>query len=118
MKRLFVVMPFGTREADDKHNVDVINFDYVYRQIIRVAGATAGYEVIRIDEVVEAGAITHQYLKEILEADVVLGDISLPNANVYYELGIRQAISTGSTILIAYEGSSIPFDLANQRVFF
>lgn len=118
MKRLFVVMPFGPKKADDKHNTDVIDFDYVYKQLIRLAGESAGFEVIRIDEVIETGQITHQYLKEILEADVVLGDISLPNANVYYELGVRQAISTGSTILIALEGSSIPFDLANQRVFF
>lgn len=118
MKRLFVVMPFGKKVADDKHPIDSINFDYVYTQLIRVAGISAGFEVIRIDEVVETGTITHQYLKEILEADVVLGDISLPNANVYYELGVRQAISTGSTILIALEGSTIPFDLASQRVFF
>lgn len=118
MKRLFVVMPFGKKAADGKRPLDVIDFDYVYTQLIRIAGISAGFEVIRIDEIVETGTITHQYLKEILEADVVLGEISLPNANVYYELGVRQAISTGSTILLALEGSTIPFDLAGQRVFF
>jgi hypothetical protein len=42
MKRLFVVMPFGTKVADDKHPVDSIDFDYVYTQLIRVAGISPG----------------------------------------------------------------------------
>jgi 3',5'-cyclic AMP phosphodiesterase CpdA/tetratricopeptide (TPR) repeat protein len=118
MKRLFVIMPFGLRRADERHDVDSIDFDFVYNDLIRPAAKAAEFEPVRIDELVEPGQITHQYLREILEADLVLAEISLPNANVYYELGIRQAISTGGTILIALEKSAIPFDLANQRVFF
>ncbi|MEP7299450.1 MAG: metallophosphoesterase, partial [Burkholderiales bacterium] len=35
---------------------------------------------------------------------------------VFYELGIRHAISTGLTVLIAAHGTPIPFDIAHQRV--
>jgi len=111
-------MPFGVRKPDRLHDAESIDFDFVYNNLIRPAAKAARFKAVRIDELVEPGSITNQYLKELLEADLVLADISVPNANVYYELGVRQAISTGSTILIALEGSQIPFDLATQRVFF
>jgi tetratricopeptide (TPR) repeat protein len=124
MNRLFVIMPFGikktkrSRPGTISRGAKYLDFDLVYNELIRRSANAAGFEAVRIDELVEPGQITHQYLKELLEADVVLADISLPNANVFYELGIRQAISTGSSILIALDGSEIPFDLSSQRVFF
>ena len=118
MPRLFVIMPFGKRSADASHTAIDIDFDYIYSNLIRPAGEIAGWTVLRIDEVTRSGIITNQYLKELLESDLVIADISLPNSNVFYELGIRQSISTGGTILVALEGSTIPFDMSAQRVFF
>jgi tetratricopeptide (TPR) repeat protein/calcineurin-like phosphoesterase family protein len=118
MRKLFVVMPFGQKPADHGHAVSLIDFDAVYRDLIRPAALAAELEVLRIDEVLTPGGIDHQYLREIFAADLMLADVSVPNANVYYELGIRQAISTGATVLIALEGSSLPFDIQNQRVLF
>lgn len=117
MPKLFVIMPFGKRPATPDHGSGTIDFDYVYQKLIKPAGESAGWDVFRIDETTESGIITHQYLKEILESDLVLADISIPNENVYYELGIRQAISNGGTLLIALHGSRIPFDISSQRVF-
>lgn len=117
MPRLFVIMPFGVKSV--VHGAgESINFDDVYRRIIRAAGESSGWVVVRIDELTEVGPITDQYLREIFAADLVLADISAPNANVFYELGIRQAISPGGTILIAHKGTIIPFDLSSQRVLF
>ncbi|HVG33164.1 MAG TPA: metallophosphoesterase [Pyrinomonadaceae bacterium] len=118
MPKLFVIMPFGIRPAMPDHSIETIDFDHIYQNLIRLAGEAAGWDVFRIDETNESGIITHQYLTEILEADVVLADISIPNENVFYELGIRQAISNGGTLLIAVEGSRIPFDISSQRVFY
>lgn len=126
MNRLFVIMPFGVKKTEGLRSGWLskflyrksIDFDLVYNKLIRPSAKAAGFKAVRIDELAQPGQITDQYLKELLEADVVLADISLPNANVYYELGIRQAISTGSSILIAMEGTTIPFDLSTQRVFF
>jgi hypothetical protein len=118
MPKLFVIMPFGVGSANAEHRVNEINFDEVYSQIIRPAGVAFGWSVLRIDEVLQSGIIQEQYLKELFSADLVIADISLQNANVFYELGIRQSISTGGTILIAAEGTVLPFDLANQRVIF
>jgi len=118
MPKLFVIMPFGVRPAAADHLVPEINFDEVYIQAIRPVGLASGWAVLRIDELLTGGNIQDQYLKELFSADLLVADISLPNGNVFYELGIRQSISTGGTILIAVEGTKLPFDLTTQRVLF
>ena len=112
MPNLFVIMPFGIKPVD----AEAIDFDEIYRTMIRPAAKDAGWEVLRIDEVVAVGVITEQYLKEILTADLVLAEISSPNANVFYELGIRHAISPRGTLLVARKNTAIPFDLSGHRV--
>lgn len=114
-KVLFVIMPFGVRALADGRPHD---FDQFYNDILKPVGQAEGYQVVRVDELVEAGTITNQALRNLYSADIVLADVSAPNSNVYYELGVRQAISSGSTILVAVEGTVLPFDIATQRVFF
>ena len=97
---LFVVMPFGVRRAAREHSVDRLNFDDFYT-VIRDIAKSEGWQPTRIDELSEIGNITNQYLRLLYNADLVLADISIPNANVYYEIGVRQAISTGGTLLVA-----------------
>jgi 3',5'-cyclic AMP phosphodiesterase CpdA len=113
-KRLFVVMPFG------KVNIGGVerDFDHVYQTLISGAGERAGWSVLRIDEVRGTGSIPNQYLRELLQADLVLADISAPNANVFYEIGIRHAISPTGVLLIAARGTVPPFDLQHQRILF
>ena len=110
-------MPFGTTTAPELPD-GKLDFDGSYQQLIRPAGETAGYEVLRIDELAEPGLLTEQYLQYIVSADLVVADISVPNQNVFYELGVRQAVSPGGTILISYAGRALPFDLSHQRVIF
>jgi tetratricopeptide (TPR) repeat protein/3',5'-cyclic AMP phosphodiesterase CpdA len=114
--RIFVVMPFGVKPSTP--NGEEHDFDDFYNQILRPVARAEGWEVLRIDELVEPGAINHQAIRELYAADLVVADLSLPNGNVYYELGVRQAISPGGTLLIALEGASLPFDLVTQRVLF
>ncbi|MDU0457632.1 MAG: TIR domain-containing protein [Geobacteraceae bacterium] len=115
-KSLFVVMPFGVKPLPDGKSE--LNFDHIYQNIIRPAGAQAGWKVTRIDDIVHPGPISDDYLREIFFSDLVLADISVPNANVYYELGIRHAISSGGTLLLAIKGTPLPFDLSHLRVLF
>ncbi|MGB8191922.1 MAG: hypothetical protein WCF67_08390, partial [Chitinophagaceae bacterium] len=116
MPKLFVIMPFGNKTLTETS--DNIDFDVVYNELIQKAGIEVGWTVVRIDEMTVPGYISDQYLREIMVADLVLADISIPNPNVFYELGIRHAISSGGTILIARTGSSIPFDLSSHRIIF
>jgi hypothetical protein len=115
MPKLFVIMPFGLK----RHEGLEFDFDVVYRTVIRPTAEGVGWKILRIDEVSTPGAINDQYLRELLNADLVLADISIPNANVYYELGVRHSISSSGTLLISSgTPQDVPFDLRGQRVIF
>jgi tetratricopeptide (TPR) repeat protein len=116
-RELFVIMPFGTR-AHPRTSPEALDFDAVYREVIRPAADAANWNATRIDETPFVGEISHHFIERLLRADLVLADVSVPNGNVYYELGIRHGISSGGTILIALEGSELPFDIRNQRTIF
>lgn len=118
MLEILVIMPFGQRTYLDGGKARDTDFDRVYEQIIRPAIDASGSQALRIDELVAPGNVSSQFLGKIVSADLVIADLSMQNGNVYYELGIRQSLSNRPTILIAAEGTELPFDLRNQRVLF
>ncbi len=119
MKKLFVAMPYGRRRApldSDKQSVVVeVDFDAVWEEILLPA-VPAGFETKRADELRQSGLIDRLYNEWLFESDVVLADLTFGNPNVYYELGIRQALSKKGTVLVACKGTSLPFDVRNQYV--
>jgi 3',5'-cyclic AMP phosphodiesterase CpdA/tetratricopeptide (TPR) repeat protein len=117
-REVFVVMPFGEKHFLGPTGTLQMDFDRVYRELIKPAAESIGFTVSRIDDLSVPGVITEQYLRRLFEAAVVIADVSMPNGNVFYELGIRHAISTGLTVMIALEGTVLPFDIAHQRVLF
>src|ERR1044071_3370250 len=102
-KRLFVAMPYGERESclDDRStNKKVkINFNAVWEGILSPA-VPEDFIAKRADELQESGIIDQLYIEWLLEAEVVLADLTFGNPNVYYELGIRQALSKRGTVLV------------------
>ena len=105
--RAFIVRPFGTQEG--------IDFDLVERALIcpvldalDVRGRTTG-------EILRAGNIRADMFERLALADIVIADISIHNANVYYELGIRHSLRPRTTILIRSRASEVPFDLKTDR---
>jgi len=54
---------------------------------------------------------------ELVTADFVLADISILNANVFYELGIRHTIGPRGVICLHAGWADRPFDVAPQRTF-
>jgi tetratricopeptide (TPR) repeat protein len=118
-KRLFVAMPYGEREAclDDREasNRVKINFNAVWKGILFPA-IPQDFIAHPANELQESGIIDQLYIEWLLEADVVLADLTFGNPNVYYELGIRQALSKRGTVLVAQLGTALPFDVASQSV--
>ncbi|WP_253240918.1 metallophosphoesterase [Paractinoplanes aksuensis] len=108
-----MIMPFGVRPLIDGTDHD---FDAFYSQVLRPVALNADFDVLRVDEIDQVGTITNQAFKQLYAADIVVADVSAPNSNVYYELGVRQALSSGATILVAERGADLPFDIASQRV--
>lgn len=121
MTRLFVAMPYGTRSGPldygrPEQTVE-IDFDGVWREILSRA-VPPGFEVKRAIDLRQAGPIDRLYIKWLLEADVVLADLTFFNPNVYYEFGIRHALAKKGTVLVACEGTKLTFDFQTQSVYY
>jgi len=118
-KKLFVAMPYGTRKAPldyERPEATVeIDFDGVWEGILQPS-VPKGFDTKRADELRQPGLIDRLYNEWLFDADIVLADLTFGNPNVYYELGIRQALSKKGTVLVACKGTKLPFDVRNQYV--
>ncbi len=108
----FVVMPFGTKQASDGRWLD---FNSIYYDLIKPALEEAGFEPFRADEETVSGDILTDMFQELLLADLVIADLSIDNANVFYELGIRHALRKRGVIHIQSGRAYLPFDIFNVR---
>ena len=110
----FVIMGYG--EKPDYPRNRFLNLDKTYNAIIKPAVKNAGYECIRSDEIQHSGLIDYPMYKNLLEAKLVIADISTLNANALYELGIRYGVRAFSTIIMAQEDEQIPFDISHINI--
>ncbi|HMI80686.1 MAG TPA: hypothetical protein VK480_02745 [Solirubrobacterales bacterium] len=81
------------------------------------AEAAAGLKTVRADEVGESGQITAQAVQHCLKAKAAVADLTGGNPNVYYELSVRHGAQL-PVVLIAQEGTKLPFDISQSRVIF
>jgi hypothetical protein len=105
--RAFIVRPFGTRNG--------IAFDRVESDLIAPVLDELGIAGRTTQEIARAGNIRTDMFRGLLVADLVIADISIHNANVYYELGIRHALRDCITVLIRARVDEVPFDLRTDR---
>ncbi|GAB3946174.1 hypothetical protein GCM10028805_16240 [Spirosoma harenae] len=111
LKTCFVVMPI----ADPLSlGYDGGHFQRVYDYIIKPACLNAGFEPKRADDSKSAHLIMVDILQRILNADMVVCDLSARNPNVMYELGLRQAFDKPVT-LIRDDVTTEPFDIQGIR---
>ncbi|MGX5076626.1 hypothetical protein [Enterobacter mori] len=108
-KTCFVIMPIA-----DHIDYEPGHFDRVYNHLIKPACIEAGYEPIRADDSKASNMIMLDVLRSIIDCDMAICDLSSRNANVFYELGLRQAFDK-KTILIRDGRHDVPFDLLGFR---
>lgn len=108
----FVIMPFGKKKGGDGSLYD---FNAIYTQLIKPALEMAGFEAFRADEETTSGDILTDMFQELLLADLCIADMSIDNANVFYELGIRHAFRKRGIVHIQAGRAYMPFDVFNVR---
>ena len=116
-RKAFIVRPFGTKSG--------INFEDVQRQLIEPALKACEIEGGTTEPFLEAGNIRADMFQQLLVADIVVADISIHNANVFYELGVRHALQPQKTFMIRAKSKKdpkdrgpeddVPFDLKTDR---
>src|SRR5262249_29678042 len=91
-----------------------VDFDRLWQAAIRPAIEALGYSPVRADE--DLGALIIQEMIERLAiSDLVIADVSIPNGNVYYEVGIRHAAKQQGCVMIAADWSTTLFDINQMR---
>lgn len=99
-RRAFVVMPFAQEFTD----VYILGIRDVAEQLNMVAE--------RADSIEHSQSIPEIIRTKIRECDVVIADTTLPNPNVFYEVGLAHGMMK-ETILICRDARTIPFDLGS-----
>ncbi|TDH28005.1 hypothetical protein EXU57_05955 [Segetibacter sp. 3557_3] len=103
----FIVRPFGTKQG--------VDFEKVDSELIQPALNAVGIPGSTTAVIIEQGNIREDMFAQLLLADLVIADLSIHNANVFYELGIRHALRDRKTFLIRCSKDEIPFDLKTDR---
>lgn len=107
-KKCFVVQGFG--EKTDFRTGRKLDLDASY-DVIKEAVENAGLECIRADEIQHSQIIDKPMYESILNADLVIADLSTSNVNAVYELGVRHALRPRPTIIVAEKQWDFPFDI-------
>ena len=112
----FMVMPFD-RKPTGRTEKDVpseVNFDALWERVYQPVLEELGYQAVRADRDIGA-LIISQMIQRLAIADLVVADITLANANVYYEVGVRHAAMRQGCVLISAEWARPVFDLQQMR---
>lgn len=110
MRRCFVIQGFG--QKTDYSNGRVLNLDASYA-VIKEAVEDAGLACLRCDEIAHSGVIDVPMYQQLLEADLVIADLSTYNINAAFELGVRYALRPHSTLIVAESQFRNPFDTSH-----
>ncbi len=106
-QHVFIIMPFGEKEG--------INFNKIYLDLIKPALLQVGLDPFRADEEILPGDIRADMFQELLMADLVIADLSINNANAWYELGVRHGLRSHGIVQIRSGEATIPFDVCVDR---
>jgi hypothetical protein len=96
----FVIMPFSESWSDN-----------VYKNLIEPALNEVNLKCIRGDEIERTGQLNSNIFKTLQKVGLVIAEISSPNPNVYYEIGVADTL--GKETLFLYDpgkNNKIPAD--------
>ena len=112
-KTCFIITPIGNSNSAIYRHING-----VIRSVIRPCLEKAGFTKIKAaHEINELGSINTQVITSILDADLVVANLTGTNPNVMYELCLRHAIAK-PVIHICEEGTDLPFDIKDSRTIF
>jgi len=112
-RRAFVIMPFGVKKMPDGTAIDC---DRVYKELLAPAIVAAGLAPHRADADRQGGSIHVDMFLDLLLSEFVVADLTMDNANVWYELGVRHTLRAGGAVLTYALRDRLPFDIAGQRM--
>lgn len=111
-KTCFVIMPFSERLSNRPKGF----FDEVFESLIKAAAEQAGFDVSTANKD-GSDVIQSTIINQLMDADLVIADLTDHNPNVLFELGFRMAQEKPVAIIKTSDTGGI-FDVDNMlRVF-
>jgi hypothetical protein len=101
----FVVMPFSEQWSKR-----------VYRLMLRPGVEDAKLKCRKGDEIVRLDGLTANIWNAIAQAGVVIADVSVPNVNVFYEIGLAHALGK-DTLIFKQKGKPMPADFGGTHFY-
>ncbi|WP_330475546.1 hypothetical protein [Terrabacter sp. C0L_2] len=108
-KRCFVLSPIGAEDSAERKEADK-----VLKHLIRHS-LEPEFHVERADDSTNPGSITPTIVAGVLEADLVVANLSGANPNVLYELAMAHGYDI-PTVHIQRAGEKPPFDVKDMRI--
>ena len=102
--------------VDDNQVMCLMPFRKIYESITQACASVSKIAVRSDDEFVSGGILKYT-IRLILESQIIIAVLDGRNANVFYEIGIAQAV--GKTVILVSDISNfqdVPFDLKNNRI--
>lgn len=114
MPLCFVIGPIGKDATAERKHSDLL-LHAVIKEVL--TKDEFDYTVKRADEDADPGMIGDRVVSDIINAELVVADLTDLNPNAFYELGIRHSTEK-PTIHIARSGTPLPFDNVSHRTIF
>jgi hypothetical protein len=108
-KRVFVVSPIGS-PGDDTYKKAAYALKFIFKRAL----PAPEWDVHRADEGKLSDSIGQHVIRSIMEAHLVIADLTGHNPNVFYELAVAHAARKPVVHLIS-KGERLPFDVFDQR---
>jgi hypothetical protein len=106
-----MVMPFNRKPVPDRGEID---FDKLWDKAFAPLLRDLGYDPIRADQDLGASILADMLIR-LTASDLVVVDLALANANVYYEAGVRHAARDAGCVMVAPDWAKPVFDLQQVR---
>ncbi len=113
----FMIMPYGEKSTGAARGSKLppkVNFDRLWELAFEPLIHELGYEPVRADQD-WGSSILQEMLERLTLADLVIADVTIANANVYYEVGVRHAARRSHCVMISADDSKQLFDIAQMR---
>lgn len=111
-KTCFVITPIGPEGSEIRRMADG-----VIEAVLKPVLEGMGFKVEAAHHIATPGSITQQVVQRVIDAELVIANLTTLNANVLYELAIRHC-SNKPVISIVEQGTSLPFDVSDERTLF
>lgn len=110
----FVIGPIGKEGTAERKHADLLLYSLIKHVL---ENEEFNYKVKRADEDADPGMIGDRVVTDIIQAPLVVADLTDLNPNAFYELGIRHSTEL-PTIHVAKAGTLLPFDNVAHRTIF